>query len=305
MMDYRLHVFRKVAELQSTTRAARVLHLSQPAVTKHIQLLEEELQVPLFVRTGRGMVLNESGIVFLQHVQQVAQAHENVAQQLQKHAGVYAGRLRLGSNKTILAYCLPEILARFKLRYPWVHCEIVDGNTDTIIGALLDQRIDLALIEGPCRRPEIQIRTFLQDEIIWIASPQDPLARIRHPKISEVLSRPIIVRETGAGTRQFMEQELHHLRIPLKRLKIVQEIPSPGGVKRLVAAGLGIGYIFRLGVEQELAAGKLVKIHCPKLSLRRPFSLLSPQGPTPPGITQAFIQVLMEKKTRHLGAGEK
>jgi DNA-binding transcriptional LysR family regulator len=305
MMDYRLHVFQKVAELQSTTRAARVLHLSQPAVTKHIQLLEEELQVPLFVRTGRGMVLNESGIIFLRHVQQVAQAHENVAQQLQKHAGVYAGRLRLGSNKTILAYCLPEIMARFKARYPWAHCEIIDGNTDTIIGALLDQRIDLALIEGPCRRPEIQISTFFQDEIIWIASPQDPLAQIHNPKISEILSRPIIVREAGAGTRQFMEQELHRLRIPLKRLKIAQEIPGPGGVKRLVAAGLGIGYVFRISVEQELADGKLVKIHCPKLSLRRPFSLLCPQGPTPPGIAQAFIQVLMEKKARHAGPGDK
>ncbi len=299
MMDYRLHVFRKVAELQNITKAARVLHLSQPAVTKHIQLLEEKLRVPLFVRTARGMVLNQSGILYLQHVQQIAQAHENVAQQLQAPAGVHAGRLRLGSNKTVLAYCLPDILARFKMRYPSAVCEIIDGNTDTIVGALLDQRIDLALIEGPCRRPEIQIRTFLEDEIIWIASPHDPLVRIRHPQISDVLSRPVIVRETGAGSRQFMERELRHLRVPMARLKIVQEIPSPEGIKRLVAAGLGIGYVFRISVEQELAAGKLVKINCPKLCIKRPFSLLFPQGPTPLGITQAFIQVLMEKRGRN------
>lgn len=300
-MDYRLHVFRKVAELQNITKAARVLHLSQPAVTKHIQLLEEELRVPLFVRTARGMALNESGIIYLQHVQQIAQAHENISQQLQKHTGVHAGRLRLGSNKTVLAYCLPEILARFKTRYPWAICDIIDGNTDTIIGALLDQRIDLALIEGPCRRPEIQIRPFLEDEIIWVASPDDPLSQIRHPKISDILSRPIIVRETGAGSRQFMEQELRHLRIPLKRLKIAQEIPGPEGIKRMVAAGSGIAYVFRISVEQELASGKLVKLDCPKLSIRRPFSLLFPQGPAPLGISQAFIQVLMEKKSRQAG----
>lgn len=298
-MDYRLHVFRTVAELQNITKAARVLHLSQPAVTKHIQLLEEELRVPLFIRTARGMVLNESGIIYLQHVQQMAQAHENVAQELRAPAGVHAGRLRVGSNKTVLAYCLPDILARFKMRYPSANCEIIDGNTDTIVGALLDQRIDLALIEGPCRRPEIQIRTFFEDEIIWIASPNDPLAKIRHPEISDVLSRPLIIRETGAGSRQFMERELRHLHIPLKRLKIAQEIPSPAAIKRLVAAGLGIAYVFRIGVEQELAAGKLVKINCPKLSIRRPFSLLFPQGPTPTGIAQAFIQVLMEKRGRH------
>lgn len=301
-MDYRLHVFRKVAELQSITKAARALHLSQPAVTKHIKLLEEQLRVPLFVRSARGMVLNESGAVYLQHAEQIAQAHENVAQQLQKHSGVHTGRLRLGSNKTVLAYCLPEILARFRQRYPWANCEIIDGNTDTIVGALLDQRIDLALIEGPCRRPEIQIQTFLEDEIIWVASPRDPLAQIRHPKIHDVLARPIIMREAGAGSRQFMERELRHLRISPGRLKIAQELPSPEGIKRLVAAGLGIGYVFRISVEQELASGKLVKINCPKLSIRRPFSLLFPQGPTPPGIAQAFIQVLMEKKSRHSGA---
>jgi LysR family transcriptional regulator, transcriptional activator of the cysJI operon len=124
------------------------------------------------------------------------------------------------------------------------------------------------------------------------------LAKIRQPEISDVLSRPVIVREAGAGSREFMERELRHLRIPLKRLKIALEIPSPAAIKRLVAAGLGIGYVFRIGVEQELAAWKLVRINCPKLTIRRPFSLLLPQGPSRPGITQAFIQVLMEKRGR-------
>lgn len=294
MMNYRLQVFRQVAELQSITKAARVLHLSQPAVTRHIQLLEEKLRVALFTRSAKGMILNASGILYLQHVQQLAQAHESIAQQLQAPAGNLAGRLRLGSNKTVLAYYLPEILARFKIRYPSAICEIIDGNTDTIIGALLDQRIDLAVIEGPCRRPEIQMQKFAEDEIIWIASPADPLAKIRQPTISQVLDRPLIVREVGAGSRQFMEQALRELDIPLARLNIVQEIPSPEAIKRLVAAGSGIGYVFRISIEPELAAGKLVKINCPKLSLRRPFSLLFAQGPAPLGIARAFIQLLLE-----------
>lgn len=295
MLDYRLHVFQKVAELQSITKAARALHLSQPAVTKHIQLLEEKLRLPLFVRSAKGMIPNAAGLVYLQHVQQAAKAHENVLQHLQTPTGVLAGRLRVGSNKTVLAYCLPEVLARFKSQHPLAICEIIDGNTDTIIGALLDQRIDLALIEGPCRRPEMQIRTFLEDEIIWIAGPQHPLAKMRQPTFVEVLQYPVILREPGAGSRQFMEHALRHLRVPLQHLNIAQEIPHPEAIKRLVMAGLGISYVFRISVEAELAASKLVKINCPKLNIRRPFSLLFPQGPTPPGIAQAFIQVLLEK----------
>jgi len=112
-------------------------------------------------RASNGMVLTQAGIVYLQHVQKMAQADEQIAQLLQAPTGILTGRLRLGSNKTILAYWLPDILARFKTRYPAAVCEIIDGNMDTIIGALLDQRIDLALIEGPCRRPEIQMQTAL------------------------------------------------------------------------------------------------------------------------------------------------
>ncbi len=298
MIHYRLQVFRQVAELQSITKAARALHISQPAVTRHVQLLEETLGIPLFVRSAKGMVLNQSGIAYLQHVQQVARAHETMAQYLRGPTGNFTGRLRLGSNKTVLAYCLPEILAHFKSRYPSVTCDVIDGNTDTIIGALLDQRIDLALIEGPCRRPEIQMQTFLEDEIIWIASPADPLAKVHRPAIKTVLGRPMILREVGAGSRQFMEQALRQLRIPLERLHVVQEIPSPEAIKRLVASGLGISYLFRLSVRKELASGELVEIDCPKLNIRRPFSLLCPQGPSPIGISQAFIQLLLEKNER-------
>jgi DNA-binding transcriptional LysR family regulator len=296
MMNYRLQVFRQVAETQSITKAARILHLSQPAVTKHIQLLEAALRVPLFTRSASGMILKPAGIIYLQHVQQIAQAHENIVQHLQAPTAALSGRLRLGSNKTLLAYYLPEVLAQFKQQYPFVNCEIIDGNTDTIIGALLDSHIDLALIEGPCQRPEIQKRTFLEDEIVWIAAPADPVVKVRQPSVQTVLRRPMIVRELGAGSRQFMEAALRQLRIPLNRLNIIQEIPSPEAIKRLVMAGLGISYVFRISVESELASGKLVKINCPKLNLRRPFSVLYPQGPVPLGLSHAFIQLLLAKE---------
>jgi len=296
MMNYRLEVFRSVAESQSISKAARLLHLSQPAVSKHVQQLEETLGVPLFIRSVRGMDLTPAGLVYLQHVREIAAAHEAVAQRLQTPAGILTGRLRLGTNKTILSYYLPKILARFKKQFPSVTCEVTDGNTDTIIGALLDQRIDLALIEGPCHRTEIQKEVFFEDEIIWIAAPSHPLAQQAKVTPAMVIECPIVVREVGAGTRQFMESALRRLGIRPNRLKIVQEIPSPAGVKRLVSAGLGIGYAFRLGVEQEIASGILRKIHCPKLTIRGAFSLLFRQGPSPSGVGQAFKQMLLSEE---------
>lgn len=294
MIEYRLHVFRRVAEMRSFTRASKALHLSQPAVTKHIKLLEEELGLPLFVRSRNGVVLTDAGTIFLQHVQETEKARARILEKLQAPAGRLAGHFRLGSSMTITSYFLPEMLLRFKTKYPAVVYEVVEGNTDFIVGLLLDQRIELGLVEGPCRRREIQARPFYEDEIIWIAAPSDPLAKITQPSIKMLLERPVISRELGSGTRRVMEAALRQRGIPLAEIQIAQELPSTEAIKRMVAAGAGIGCVSRLSVVQELASGKLMQIHCPKLLIKRPFSILIPQGPDPVGIAQAFSKFLID-----------
>jgi len=294
MIEYRLHVFRRVAELRSLTKAAKILHLSQPAVTKHIKLLEEELRLPLFIRSSSGVVLTDAGSVFLRHVQQTEKARAAVMEQLQAPAGLLAGRLRLGCSMTIASYYLPDILVGLKGRYPSVTCDVVEGNTELVVSLLLDQRIELGLVEGPCRRREIQVRPFYEDEIIWIAAPSDPVAKIKHPSPIALLDRPVISREPGSGTRRVVEIALRQQGIPLARLRVEQELPSTEAIKRMVAARAGIGCVSRLSVEQELASGKLIQIHCPKLRIKRPFSILIPQGPDPIGIVQAFSTFVTE-----------
>ena len=294
MIDYRLHVFRQVAELRSLTKAAKALHLSQPAVTKHIKLLEDELRLALFMRSSSGVTLTEAGSIFLQHVQETQRARTRVLEQLQAPTGQLTGRLRLGSSMTIASYYLPAALVRFKAKYPSVTCDVVEGNTDFVVGLLLDQRIELGLVEGPCRRREIQVRPFYTDELIWIASPADELIKMKRPTIKTVLERPIISREIGSGTRKVMETVFRQHRVPLAKLNIVQELPGTEAIKRMIAAGAGIGYVSRLSVDQELASGKLVKIPCPALQVNRAFSILTPQGPDPVGMVQAFSRCLLQ-----------
>ena len=142
MIDYRLHVFRQVAEVRSLTKASKALHLSQPAVSKHIKLLEEELRVPLFVRSSTGVVLTDAGTIFLKHVQETEKSRAAVMEKLQAPVGLLTGSLRLGSSMTIASYYLPDVLVGFKAKHAAVKCEVVEGNTDLILGLLLDQRID-------------------------------------------------------------------------------------------------------------------------------------------------------------------
>jgi LysR family transcriptional regulator, transcriptional activator of the cysJI operon len=295
MIHYRLHVFRQVAEARSLTKASKALHLSQPAVSKHIKLLEEEARVPVFVRSSSGVVLTEAGMTLLKHVQETEKARAAVMATLQAPAGLLTGSLRLGSSTTIVSYYLPDVLVGFKAKHAAVKCEVVEGNTEFILGLLLDQRIELGLVEGPCRRREIQVRPFYQDEVIWLAAPFDPLAKVKNPSPKALLERPIISRELGSGTRRVVDLALRRQGYSLSRLRIEQELPSTEAIKRMVAAGAGIGYVSRLSVREELASGQLVEIHCPKLQMKRSFSVLIPQGPDPIGIVQAFSKFITEK----------
>ena len=295
MIDYRLHVFRQVAEMRSLTKASKALHLSQPAVTKHIKLLEDELRLPLFIRSRSGVTLTDAGSVFLRHVQESEKLRARVLEQLRAPTGQLSGRLRLGSSMTIASYYLPDVLVHFKNKYPDIKCDVIEGNTDFIVGLLLDQRIEVGLVEGPCRRREIQTYPFYDDEIIWIASPDDDLAKMKLVSARILLEHSIISRELGSGTRKVMETALRQRGIPLAKLNIAQELPGTEAIKRMVAAGAGIGYVSRLSVEAELTSGKLRQIHCPQLYVRRPFSILIPQGPDPIGIVQAFSKFLTRK----------
>jgi DNA-binding transcriptional LysR family regulator len=295
MIDYRLHVFRQVAETRSLTKAARILHLSQPAVTKHIKLLEDELRLPLFVRSSSGVALTEAGITFLRHVQETERSRALVLEQLQAPVGQLAGRLRIGSSMTIASYYLPQVLVDFKRKYPLVTCDVIEGNTDFIMSQLLDQKIEVGLVEGPCKRREIRAQSFYHDEIIWIASPSDALAKNKQPNIKMLLTRPVVSRELGSGTRKVMELALRQQGIPISRMNIIQELPSTEAIKRMVSSGFGIGYASRLSTEYEFTLRKLVEIQCPQLSVVRSFSILTPQGPDPIGLVQAFSNFLIPK----------
>jgi len=176
-MDYRLQVFCEVATQQSISAAAKALCISQPAVTQHIKLLEETFRTPFFIRSRHGVTLTEAGITLLSHARHVATLEEEVVAQLCQPGQTFQGRLRVGTSNTVMQYYLPRVLALFKKQHPSITIEIVGGNSTSTIGALLDQRIDIGLIESPCRRRDLRMRPFFEDEIVVIASPKNPLSK--------------------------------------------------------------------------------------------------------------------------------
>jgi DNA-binding transcriptional LysR family regulator len=154
--------------------------------------------------------------------------------------------------------------------------------------------VDVALVEGPCRRPELNAEPFLNDEIVWICAPGHRLARARCVTVQELLATPVVTREIGGGVRQFVETELQRHGRSLDEARLVQEIPHPEAIKRAVMGGEVISFLFRIGVAEEISAGLLHAIHCPGLKLVRPFSMLTPRGPAPSGVLSSFRDALLE-----------
>lgn len=290
MLDYRLHVFRTVAEKLHFTHAAAELHISQPAVTQHVKALEESYEVALFHRSGGRISLTEAGQILLDHANQVHALDRDVETRIRAGQPQLRGPLRLGASSTIGQYLLPRIMAAFRGKHPQVELSLEIGNTEDITAAILSRRIDLALVEGigKCRR-DLVSELRMEDEIICVAAPDHPLAINRSLTPADLVDVDIIAREVGSGTREVVARALKSAGLPPTKMRVVMESSSSESIKGFIAGGMGIGFVPRLAITHELALGTLLELPIRGLAITRPFRFLYPQGPRPVGLPGAFL----------------
>jgi DNA-binding transcriptional LysR family regulator len=174
--NFRLKVFRAVAEAMSFRKAAEVLHLSQPAVSQQIRALEEEARVRLFDRAGGDghgsqIALTEAGRVLLVYANRAAATMVEAERALAALNHEVTGELRLGASTTVAQYLLPRILGAFLKQYPHVRMSVVSGNTEEIAEAVAEERVALGIIEGPPMRRDVKTEPMAPDELVLIVSP--------------------------------------------------------------------------------------------------------------------------------------
>ena len=294
-MDYRLTVFRAVARRQHFSRAADDLDLSQPAVSKHIRLLEAEWGVQLFHRLGSRVELTDAGRILADYAERVAALTEETQRVLTEFAGLSRGYLRLGASTTPGLYLLPEVVARFQARYPGVEVTLAISNSADVAHRVLNAEFDLGFVGAPAEAPGLQVRPFAEDEIVLIVPPGHALAeqRVLTPEI--FAGTTLILREAGSGTRQLVEAHLAQLGVRPKR---TMELPGCEAVKRAVAAGLGIAWISRQAITLEVAHNLVCVPQIPALRVSRHLYALTRKDARPTAASLAFLaQVLQEAAT--------
>lgn len=293
-----LALFRAVAEAGGFSRAADIVHVSQPAISMQVAELEEALGTPLFDRLPRGVRLTEAGKTLLGYAQRIALLEGEAERAMRELRGLERGRLTLGASTTIGSYLLPALLGDFRRRHPAVELQLDIANTDEIKTSLVDGTLDLGLTEGtPPEDPSLTARVFYEDELIVIAPANHPFAtptltkgRRKPITVGQLCAQPLILREPGSGTRAVMDQALSACGAP--GVIATLTLNSTEAIKRAVSAGLGLAVVSRLCVALELTGGLLVEVPVRELKLRRPLYELTLRGRQASASVQSFVALL-------------
>ncbi|HEX4543228.1 MAG TPA: LysR substrate-binding domain-containing protein [Candidatus Acidoferrum sp.] len=290
--NFRLKVFRAVAEHLNFRKAAEQLFLTQPAVTLQIKALENDLGVRLFDRAAGRISLTRQGSVLLGYANKIAALVSEAERELVTDDCIVSGELSLGVSTTIAQYVLPRLLGAFLAEHPRVQLSLHSGNTEKIVQCLVDGKASIGLIEGPARNREVRTEPFMEDAMVLIVPPDFEFDRLTH---DQLLSAALLMRELGSGSRRVVESALEKAGFKLKSFKSVMNLDSTEAIKSAVEAGLGIGFVSRWAVSKELELGLLKVAEVKGLRIVRHFSLVSHAGPEPQGACGAFREFALAR----------
>jgi len=264
MLDLKVHTFLKVVELGSYTAAAAALHLTQPAVTQHIARLEEHYGCRLFRPEGRGVRLTEEGESFLHY------ARMQYANELHLHRDLSRLHkpLRIGSTLSIADYYLPELILPL-CRPDAVLPHVSVGNTEQLLGKLLAGELDAAFIEGIFDRALFEARVFYTPEFVPVAAADHPLAG-RTVMLEDLHNYPVILRESGSGTRAVLENYLAQQNDTPNSFSTVWEVGSFALIKQMLQGTTAVSFMYEAVARQEIREGRLTRLQLQGYDLRHP-----------------------------------
>ena len=278
--DFRLKVFKTVADRLSFTRAARELFISQPEVTKQIGELEKQLGTNLFLRQGNRIALTPQGERLLAYANRILSLYGELGDEFADRTAPPEGELRLGASTTIAQYVLPGLLARFRKRYPGIALQVESGNTQYIERAVQEARIDFGIIEGMASVATLHYEPFMLDELVLVTATSNTGFRREEIRSAELPEYPLVIRESGSGTLDVIEKALATRGLSLKKLRIDMQWGSTESIKRYLLASDSLAFLSVHAILDELTRGQLRVVEVSDLSIERRFHFVSMHGRT-------------------------
>lgn len=273
-----LRTFITVVEHGSFSEAARVMGISQPAVTMQIQSLESEVNATLLDRRYRGVDLTEAGRALLPHaklvLQQIEEAHESIA----SLSGTISGRLTIAASTTPGVYVIPRLLGSFLRDHPEVGVNIVVRDTSEVVELIESGKAQIGVTGAVVRGARAQFDQLGNDELVLIAGADSAIAQAKSPTVEDLAAEAWVARELGSGTRQSAERVLQDLGLDPQELRVAVELGTGEAVVNAVEGGLGIAIVSRYVAEKALSLGSVAEVAVAGFPANRPMYLCSPKG---------------------------
>jgi DNA-binding transcriptional LysR family regulator len=289
--SHQLRVFLMVARHANFSRAADALFLTQSAVSQQIDALEREQNVRLFDRLPRRVTLTDAGVALLPYAERVTQLIDDAVQALDEVRGVTRGRLRVGASPTPATYLLPELLGNFSRDHPGVDVVLDVDISARITDRLADGDLALGVVECLVPDPRITADALVEDELVLVTHLAFAPAGAR-VSLAEVQTCRYIAREPSSLTRIFVDARLRDLGVELRP---AMELGHIEAIKHAVAAGLGMAFLSRAAVEDEVRAGRVRIWTVEGLDLHRPWYLLRRAGARLAPAAVAFVDFLADR----------
>src|SRR5205085_9917568 len=287
-----LRALQAIAETHTFTAAAERVHVTQAAISMQIRQLELEVGVPVFVRTPRRCVLTHAGELLLERAQRILREHDAALEELAELSGATRGRMRLGSASVMFSSDpLPTLLHELHERHPQAEVTVVSGTSEALVKQILAGELDLAFVSLPVEARGVQTELLLEDELIAIASPQHPHAQQGVISAFALAGEPLILGERGGNTRRLIDQFFAEAGL---HPKVIMELSRVASIKRMVAAGLGVGIVPVQSAVEEIKDGRLVRWWIEGARINSELGLARLRGGYHSPLIQTFAQLCRE-----------
>ena len=297
MLDtHRLKIFLKIAELKSFSRAAHALYLTQPTVSQHIAALEQYVGLPLFDRADRDITLTRAGELLHTYARQIITLQDEAVQALDHFKGKKSGHLVIGASTIPGEYILPPLLGDFKKLYPDIQITMRIADTAVIVEELLNRNLELGIVGGRIRDEHLQYAKLADDEQVLIVPRRHRWWSKKQVPLDELIQEPLIMREQGSGSRMSMELNLREAGINPGNMLVSAEMGSTAALKHAVRSGVGVAFISRRAVVDEVSHGLLRIITVSGHAFSRVFYAVTDRKRALSPLGKSFREFLLRQK---------